>query len=400
MPPGATARLARRARLPAALPPLGGGPGPGARAREHPDHDPRGDAARTTGGPRCCSTFTRSSPAASRRGGGPADPSRPARWSPTRAPACSMRWSDTAGSPRGALRHREPLRPSPPRPAGRLRWGNAGHRVRAKGKRRVPGVGGLVREQLPDAEFRMIGALRPRAPSGRGPRASWSQARARGCVVGTITDTFAELREWDLLVLPSAASPSAWCCIEAMAMRRPPVASRIDGARGDRDGPDTGILVDVDDRARLRGRDPGAGAGPDAPARDGRGRASPGGERASRSSTRPSGCTRPTSRRRRAGLGHRQAALGGGAEAPSSGGRGARQSGTAAGELALQHDQRQPGHRVERAHIGPGRALVPARRDQEAARSTDTASPISPMRTSRASPSKATTAYQQTPSPA
>ncbi len=106
-------------------------------------------------------------------------------------------------------------------------------------------VARMVREQLPDAEFRMIG------PCPEGSERVWAEgivaeARREGVRVGTITDAFAELREWDLLVLPTRSEPFGLVLIEAMASRRPPVASRIDGP-AEIVTPDTGILVDVDD---------------------------------------------------------------------------------------------------------------------------------------------------------
>ncbi len=79
-----------------------------------------------------------------------------------------------------------------------------------------------------------------------------AEARRDGVRVGTVTDAFAELREWDLLVLPTRREPFGLVLIEAMAMRPPVVARRIDGPL-EIVTPDTGILVDADDaRARAR----------------------------------------------------------------------------------------------------------------------------------------------------
>jgi L-malate glycosyltransferase len=60
------------------------------------------------------------------------------------------------------------------------------------------------------------------------------------------SDPFAELADWDLLVLPSRSEPFGIVLIEAMSMKLPVVATRIDGPR-EIVTRDTGLLVDVDD---------------------------------------------------------------------------------------------------------------------------------------------------------
>ncbi len=106
-----------------------------------------------------------------------------------------------------------------------------------------------VRRQVPDVHFRMIG------PCADGPEREWAQtvverAREMGVVWATTSDPFAELADWDLLVLPTREEAFGLVLIEAMAMGLPVVATRIDGPR-EIVTLATGILVGIDDPAAL-----------------------------------------------------------------------------------------------------------------------------------------------------
>jgi glycosyltransferase involved in cell wall biosynthesis len=124
--------------------------------------------------------------------------------------------------------------------------GNVSHR---KGSDVFLAAAELVGHELPEVEFRMIG------PCPDGPGRCWAErlvarARARGVKCGAATDPFAELAEWDVLVLASRSEPFGLVLIEAMAMGLPVVATRVDGPR-EIVTPDTGLLVDVEDERGL-----------------------------------------------------------------------------------------------------------------------------------------------------
>ncbi len=85
-----------------------------------------------------------------------------------------------------------------------------------------------LRERMPDAEFRMVG------PRPEGSERAWAdrvieEAQASGVRWGATTDAFQELREWDMLVLPTRSDAFGLVIIEAMAVGLPVVASRVEG---------------------------------------------------------------------------------------------------------------------------------------------------------------------------
>jgi glycosyltransferase involved in cell wall biosynthesis len=123
--------------------------------------------------------------------------------------------------------------------------GALGNVSRRKGTDVFVAAAELVRRELPQVEFRIVG------PCPDGPGRPWAEelvARAteNGVRHGTTSDPFSELAEWDLLVLPSRSEPFGLVLIEAMAMGLPVVATRIDGPR-EIVTADTGLLVEVDD---------------------------------------------------------------------------------------------------------------------------------------------------------
>ena len=138
--------------------------------------------------------------------------------------------------------------PEPPARADAARplvVGALGNVSRRKGTDVFVAAVELVRRERPDIEFRLVG------PCPDGPERPWAErqvtrARELGVKHGVTEDPFAELSDWDLLVLPTRSEPFGLVLVEAMAMRLPVIASRIDGPR-EIVTPDTGLLVDVDD---------------------------------------------------------------------------------------------------------------------------------------------------------
>ena len=81
-----------------------------------------------------------------------------------------------------------------------------------------------------DVAFRLVG------PLADGPEQPWAAALVEragqaGVAWSTTSDPFDELAGWDVLVLPTREEAFGLVLIEAMAMRLPVVASRVDGPR-------------------------------------------------------------------------------------------------------------------------------------------------------------------------
>jgi hypothetical protein len=143
----------------------------------------------------------------------------------------------------------------------RLVVGTLGTVCRRKGSDLFLAAAELVAPMLPQVEFRMIG------PIVAGAERSWAEqivrsARARGIVCGTSADVFAELSEWDMLVMPSRAEPFGLAALEAMVIGLPVIATDVGGLPEVIDS-STGILVPSEDVRALSaaivalGRDPG-----------------------------------------------------------------------------------------------------------------------------------------------
>jgi glycosyltransferase involved in cell wall biosynthesis len=163
---------------------------------------------------------------------------------PSRAAAAALR---SAGLEAGVVPNGVPLPASVRRRdgGGRLVIGTVGTICRGKGSDAFVAAAEQVRRALPDAEFRMIGA-----PAAE-PERSWAQAliasaRAGGVRWGTTDDVFAELRDWDLFVLPSRQDAFPLAVLEAMASGLPVVASRVGGIP-EQVTPETGVLVEPGD---------------------------------------------------------------------------------------------------------------------------------------------------------
>lgn len=94
-------------------------------------------------------------------------------------------------------------------------------------------------------EFRMIGAATDALER------EWAvqvldDARSVGVIHRDRADVLAELREWDLFVLPSRRDPFPIAMLEAMASGLPVIGARADGI-AEQVTPDCGVLVDRED---------------------------------------------------------------------------------------------------------------------------------------------------------
>ncbi|HEU0316307.1 MAG TPA: glycosyltransferase family 4 protein, partial [Solirubrobacteraceae bacterium] len=106
-----------------------------------------------------------------------------------------------------------------------------------------------LRGRRPEVEFRMIGWLAP------GRERAWAaaltaRAEAAGIRCWPTDDPLGELADWDIFVLPTRRDPFPLVVLDAMGSGLPVVATRVDGLP-EQVGPDTGVLVGVDDAAAL-----------------------------------------------------------------------------------------------------------------------------------------------------
>jgi glycosyltransferase involved in cell wall biosynthesis len=150
--------------------------------------------------------------------------------------------------------------PASGRGNGRLVVGALGTVCHGKGSDLFVAAADRVARTLRDVEFRMIG------PIVEGGERSWAEqivrcAISRGIACGMSTDVFAELAEWDMLVMPSRVEPFPLAALEAMVMGLPVIAADVGGLPEIIDS-NTGILVAPDDVSALAaaivalGRDP------------------------------------------------------------------------------------------------------------------------------------------------
>jgi glycosyltransferase involved in cell wall biosynthesis len=120
----------------------------------------------------------------------------------------------------------------PPQPhsdrGDRLVVGTLGTVCRGKGSDLFLAAAQQVRRTLPETEFRMIG------PIADGREQDWGialmeAARRLGVQCGTTAEVFAELADWDILVMPSRQEAFGLAVAEAMAASLPVVASAVGG---------------------------------------------------------------------------------------------------------------------------------------------------------------------------
>lgn len=139
-----------------------------------------------------------------------------------------------------------PARPPDPDP---LVVGTVGVVSRRKGTDLFVEAARMVRERSPrDVEFRIVGAL----DEGDAEWVSGVMASARelGVVHRSGIDVFAELRDWDVFVLPSRSDPFPNATLEAMATGLPVVGTRV-GGLPEQITAETGLLTAPGDAAEL-----------------------------------------------------------------------------------------------------------------------------------------------------
>jgi glycosyltransferase involved in cell wall biosynthesis len=155
----------------------------------------------------------------------------------------------------------DPGRPAPRHDGGGLVIGTLGTVSKRKGSDVFLAAVQRIRAEMPDAEFRMIGAC------VEGPDRRWAErlvadAGRAGVRVGERPEPYPELREWDIAVVPSRDEPFGLVAAEAMALGLPVVASRV-GGLPEVVAPDAGLLVEPGDPEALArailalARDPG-----------------------------------------------------------------------------------------------------------------------------------------------
>ncbi len=132
-----------------------------------------------------------------------------------------------------------------PRPTGRLVVGTLATVCRRKGSDLFVAASRLVRDDLAEVEFRMVGDL---VVGGERPWAErvMADARGQGVLHRSGIDPYEELAEWDVFVLPSRMDPCPLAVLEAMATGLPVVATRVGGIP-EEVGDDAGLLVEPED---------------------------------------------------------------------------------------------------------------------------------------------------------
>lgn len=104
----------------------------------------------------------------------------------------------------------------------------------------------LIKEQNPNVEFQLLGAIDPGNPSGV-PEEVVNEAVSKGYInyLGTTTDVTAILKEADCLVLPSYREGVSRVLMEAASMEKPLIASNVAGCREVINEGKTGFLCKV-----------------------------------------------------------------------------------------------------------------------------------------------------------
>lgn len=107
----------------------------------------------------------------------------------------------------------------------------------------------LVRATRNDVEFRLVGPVPADALRDRGEQIV-TDARAAGVVYVPHAETYAEIANWDVAVMPSRYDPYPLTVMESMAAGVPTVGSAVDGII-EQIVPGTGLLAPPGDAAGL-----------------------------------------------------------------------------------------------------------------------------------------------------
>lgn len=127
----------------------------------------------------------------------------------------------------------------------RVRVGTVGVISRRKGSDLFVEAARRVRAQTDRVDFRIVGAPTDPLDEAWG-RVVLERARKDGIDHLDQADVAAELRDWDIFVLPARRDPFPVVVLEAMASALPVVGTRVDGL-AEQVTPETGILSDPED---------------------------------------------------------------------------------------------------------------------------------------------------------
>lgn len=138
-----------------------------------------------------------------------------------------------------------------PRPADDtpVTFGAVGWVCPRKGTDLFVDAAAIVREQIPDARFELVGG------NPESVHKTWGDdVLRRAAKVGVDhterDDVFRRLQGWDAFVAPSRFDPFPLVVLEAMASGRPVIGTRVDGI-AEQITPETGLLADPEDPRSL-----------------------------------------------------------------------------------------------------------------------------------------------------
>lgn len=135
------------------------------------------------------------------------------------------------------------------RPDGRLVVGTVGVVSKRKGSDIFVDAADRVLSARDDIEIRLVGSPTDLLEERWGDEVL-RRARALGVTCLPSADVMAQLREWDLFVLPSRRDPFPISLLEAMGSGLPVVGTRVDGI-AEQVTSETGVLVADEDAAGL-----------------------------------------------------------------------------------------------------------------------------------------------------